>query len=241
MGSFDLSKMHGSEPEYKIQNLGEITMTMFKSYRDSIIIKDHVKSKHVTVGEHSYYAGYYHGRPFEDCVMYVDEGDNIAEEGSLDRLFIGSFCSIATGVKFMLGGTQAHNYEWISTFPFDFLDDDFDEYVSVAPKAYKSKGDTVIGNDVWIGAESLIMPGVKIADGAVIGTRSLVTKNVGPYEIWGGNPAKLIKKRFSDEDIEKLLEIKWWNWDIKKIKKHLPLIRSSNVDGLLKKCKAGEL
>jgi chloramphenicol O-acetyltransferase type B len=216
-------------------------MTIFKSYRDSITIKDHVKSKHVKVGDYSYYAGYYHGHSFDDCVMYVDEDDNIAEEGSLDCLFIGSFCSIASGVKFMLGGTQGHNYEWISAFPFDFLDDDFDGYVSVAPKGYKSKGDTVIGNDVWIGAESLIMPGIKIADGAVIGTRSLVTKNVGPYEIWGGNPAKLIKKRFSDADIEKLLEIKWWDWDIEKIKKHLALIRSSGVEELWRKLKVGEV
>ncbi len=215
-------------------------MTIFKSYRDSVIIKDHVKAKHVVVGDYSYYAGYYHGRPFEDCVMYLDEIDNHTDDSNIDRLFIGNFCSIATGVKFMLGGTQGHNYEWISTFPFDFLDDDFDGYVSVPPKGHKSKGDTVIGHDVWIGAESMIMPGVKIAEGAVIGTRSLVTKNVGPYEIWGVSPAKLIKKRFSDEDIAKLMEIKWWNWDLEKIKKHLSLIRSSDIDTLWKKHKTGE-
>ncbi len=205
---------------------------MFKSYRESIIIKNHVKAKHIMVGDYSYYSGYYHGRSFEDCVMYLDERDNHRQPHETDRLIIGKFCSIASGVKFMMGGTQGHNYEWIASYPLDFLEDDFDGYNKVAPKAQKLKGDTVIGNDVWIGVEALIMPGLQIADGAVIGARSLITKNVGPYEIWGGNPAKLIKKRFSDKEIEKLLEIQWWNWDLEKIKQNLHLIRSKNVDGL---------
>lgn len=207
-------------------------MSFFKSYRDSIIIKDHIRAKHIVAGDYSYYSGYYHGRPFEDCVMYLDAGDDQAHKDATDKLIIGKFCSIATGVKFMMGGTQGHNYEWIANYPLDFLDDDFDGYQNVAPKAHKRKGDTIIGNDVWIGAEAMIMPGIQIADGAVIGARSLVTKHVGAYEIWGGNPAKLIKKRFSDTDIEKLLQIKWWNWDLPQIKANLDLIRSSNVDGL---------
>ena len=132
----------------------------------------------------------------------------------------------------MMGGTQGHAYEWIASYPLDFLEEDFDGYKSVPPKAQKLKGDTVIGNDVWIGVEAMIMPGLKIADGVVIGACSLVTKNVGPYEIWGGNPAKLIKKRFSEEEVEKLLQIKWWNWSIEKIKANLHLIRSKNVDAL---------
>jgi chloramphenicol O-acetyltransferase type B len=207
-------------------------MDIFKSYRDSIIIKDHLKSKHIIAGDYSYYSGYYHGRPFEDCVMYLDEADNQRSADEVDQLIIGKFCSIATGVKFMMSGNQGHDYTWIASYPLDFLDDDFDHYDRIAPKAYKSKGDTVIGNDVWIGAEALIMPGVRIGDGAVIGTRSLVTKNVGPYEIWGGSPAKLIKRRFGDQDIEKLLQLKWWDWPIDKIKANLALIRSSKVEEL---------
>jgi chloramphenicol O-acetyltransferase type B len=213
-------------------------MTIFKSYRDSVIIKDHVKAKHIIVGDYSYYSGYYHGRPFEDSVMYLDEADNHRTDHETDRLVIGKFCSIATGVKFMMGGTQGHNYEWIASYPLDFLEEDFDGYNKVAPKAHKLKGDTVIGNDVWIGAEAMIMPGVKISDGAVIGARSLVTKDIGPYEIWGGNPAKLIKKRFCDEDIEKLLQIKWWDWSLDEIKANLDLIRSSDVDSLWKRVQA---
>lgn len=209
-------------------------MTLFKTYRNSITIKDHVKSRHIIVGDYSYYAGYYHDKPFDDCVMYLDERDNHFDATEIDRLIIGKFCSIATGAKFMMGGTQGHNYHWIATYTLDFLDDDYDGYINVQPKAHKLKGDTVIGNDVWIGAEAMIMPGVQIANGAVIGARALVTKNVGPYEIWGGNPAKLIKKRFSDEEIELLQKIQWWNWDLETIKKHLPVLRNTDVKALAK-------
>ncbi len=212
-------------------------MTIFKSYRNSINIKDHVKCRHIIAGDYSYYAGYYHGKPFDDCVMYLDELDNDYAPEKLDKLIIGRFCSIATGAKFMLGGTQGHNYNWIAAYSLDFLDDDFDGYVNTQPKAHKLKGDTVLGNDVWIGAEALIMPGVKIADGAVIATRAVVTKNVGAYEIWGGNPARFIKKRFSDEDIEKILQIKWWDWDLEKIKRNLDYLRSENVEALWEKFK----
>lgn len=197
-----------------------------------MIIKDHVKAEHVLEGDYSYYSGYYHGHSFENCVMYLDEADNHRDERTTDRLIIGKFCSIATGVKFMMGGTQGHNYRWISSYPLDFLDDDFDGYTSTAPKGHQLKGDTIIGHDVWIGAEAMIMPGLQIGDGAVIGARSLVTRNIGPYEIWGGNPACLIKKRFSDDEIKKLLKLKWWDLDIESIKANLGLIRSSNVEAL---------
>ncbi len=216
-------------------------MTLFNNYRNSIIIKDHLKCRHITAGDYSYYSGYYYGKPFEDCVMYLDEMDNNRDPSTIDRLIIGKFCSIATGVKFMMGGTQGHNYDWIAAYPLDEFDDDFDGYTNVAPKAHKLKGDTVIGNDVWIGAEALIMPGIHISDGAVIAARTVVTKNVGPYEIWGGNPGKIIKKRFSEEHIAKLLEIKWWNWDLETLKHNLSLLRSNDVEALWTKYKQGTL
>jgi chloramphenicol O-acetyltransferase type B len=212
-------------------------MNFFENYRNSITIKDHIKSKHISVGDYTYYAGFYHGkigdRSFEDCVMYLDEKDEKRKSEEIDKLIIGKFCSIATGVKFMMGGNQGHNYKWITAFPLDFLDDDFDNY-EIPPKGYKLKGDTIIGSDVWIGAETMIMPGITIGDGAVIAARSLVTKNIGSYEIWGGNPAKLIKKRFDDDKIEKLLKMKWWDWDLSNIKKCLHIIRSEDVDELYK-------
>ncbi|MBL9029528.1 MAG: CatB-related O-acetyltransferase [Caedimonas sp.] len=216
-------------------------MMFFKNYRESIFIKDHIKCRHIIVGNYSYYSGYYHGKTFEECVMYLDDLDNHRADHETDRLIIGSFCSIATGVKFMMGGTQGHNYNWIAAYPLDCFDEDFDGYKTVPPKGHKRKGDTVIGNDVWIGAEALIMPGVKIADGAVIAARAVVTKNVDPYEIWGGNPARLIKKRFSDKEIEKLLQVRWWNWDLETLKRNLNDLRSADVEALWKKFQEGAL
>ena len=135
----------------------------------------------------------------------------------------------------MLGGTQGHNHEWIAAYPLDSFDEDFDGYKTKPPRAHKWKGDTVIGNDVWIGAESMIMPGVHVDDGAVIAARAVVTKQIGPYEIWGGNPARMIKKRFSDEDIQKLLQIKWWDWDLATLKRNLELLRSNDIQQLWQK------
>jgi len=203
-------------------------MALFNSYRESIIIKDHVKSKHIIAGDHSYYSGYYHGKPFEECVMYLDEVDNSADPENIDQLIIGKFCSIATGAKFMMCGTQGHNYKWIAVHPLHGFDDSFFP-------GHQWKGNTIIGNDVWIGAEALIMPGVQIADGAVIASRAVVTKNVGAYEIWGGNPARLIKKRFENEDIAKLLQIKWWDWNLETLKRNLQYLRSADVATLWKK------
>ena len=205
-----------------------INITSFKNYRESIIIKDHVKSRHIIAGDHSYYSGSYHGKPFEECVMYLDELDNTVEPENIDQLIIGKFCSIATGAKFMMCGTQGHNYNWIATHPLHVFDDAFFPGPSWT-------GDTIIGNDVWIGAESLIMPGMHIADGAVIASRAVVSKNVGPYEIWGGNPARLIKRRFADDDIAKLLQIKWWDWSLETLKQNLHHLRSADVKSLWEK------
>ena len=155
-------------------------------------------------------------------MLYLDEIDDSIEK--TDELIIGKFCCIASGVKFIMGGNQGHDYSNVTAYPLEILKSDFAGYENKSPRAYQIKGDTVIGNDVWIGFESVIMPGVQIKDGAVIASRSVVTNNVGPYEIWGGNPAKLIKKRFSQEKIDKLLETKWWNWDLQKILENIDLL-----------------
>lgn len=108
----------------------KVAMKIFKNYRDAVIIKDHVKCRHIIAGDHSYYNGYYHGKPFDDCVMYLDELDNGLNPEGLDKLIIGKFCSIATGAKFMLGGTQGHNYKWISVHPLDEFDDTFFQLIN---------------------------------------------------------------------------------------------------------------
>ena len=136
------------------------------------------------------------------------------------NLKIGNFCSISDDVTILLGGE--HEINTISSYPFTL-------------KNHHTKGDVTIGNDVWIGQSTLILSGVTIGDGAIIGANSLVTKDVEPYAIVGGNPAKLIKYRFDDETIEKLLELKWWDWDIKKIMDNRQLLNSENFEKLFEK------
>lgn len=136
------------------------------------------------------------------------------------KLFIGKYCSIAEGVKVWLGGN--HNTNYISTYPFGLVHRDKFKYV--CPNQPSSKGNVVIGNDVWIGANVTIMSGVTIGDGAVIANNSHVVKDVEPYAIVGGNPAQEIRKRFSKEDIDFLLKFKWWDLDwteVAKISKYL--------------------
>jgi virginiamycin A acetyltransferase len=142
-------------------------------------------------------------------------------------LKIGNFCSIAKNVNILLGGN--HPTDWVSSFPFGVIFEEFKELHHAHPEKL-SKGDVIIGNDVWIGMNATILSGITIGDGAVIAANSNVTKNVEPYTIVGGNPAKLIKKRFSDEAISKLLVIKWWEWDIDKIKDNLDLILSDKIE-----------
>jgi len=150
-----------------------------------------------------------------------------ASEGSFS---IGKFCSIASDVIIYTGAE--HQTSWVTTY-------NFVKFAEKLPKREitKSKGKVIIGNDVWIAHGALILSGVTIGDGAVIGARAVVTKDVKPYEIVGGNPAKHIRFRFSEEQIEKLLKIKWWDWDIKKIEANFDLILSDDIDKFIQKNK----
>lgn len=187
-----------------------------------------VNSDFVSVGEFTYYAGAYNLGTFEEqCVRYLTETQD------RDKLIIGKFCSIATGVSFNLGGSENHRSEWVSAYPFSsiFPDDNLND-------GYYPKGNTVVGNDVWIGTEAIIMPGIKIGDGAIIAARAVVTKDVKPYTIVGGVPAKLIRKRFDDKYIEELLKVSWWDFDINTIKTLLPLLTSNRIEEFINKARA---
>jgi acetyltransferase-like isoleucine patch superfamily enzyme len=142
-------------------------------------------------------------------------------EGAVFR--IGAFCSIATDVKIFLGGE--HRVDWATTYPFNRL---WESGAGISGHP-GTKGDVVIGNDVWIGTEAMIMSGVTIGDGAVVAARSMVTKDIEPYAIYGGNPARLIKKRFDEETVRSLLEIEWWNFSDDKIETLLPLMLSTDL------------
>lgn len=174
--------------------------------------KDLLKKHNIDVGVYTY------GKP-----MVLDWG-----EGA--KLKIGKFCSIADDVKIFLGGN--HRADWVSTYPFSFLLDDWPE----AAKVYgipATKGDVIIGNDVWIGYGAIILSGLEIGDGAVIGAGAVVAKSVKPYAIVVGNPAREVKKRFDEKTIERLLTIKWWDWPIEKIRENAKTLCSDNVDGLI--------
>lgn len=147
--------------------------------------------------------------------------------GETSELVIGAYCSIADGVQIFLGGE--HRTDWVSTYPFSV----FWPSARTISGHPASKGCVIIGNDVWIGTEAVILSGVTIGDGAVIGARSVVTRDVPPYAVVAGNPARLVKRRFDEETVSKLLEIKWWEWDNARIEQALPLLLCTDITSFI--------
>ena len=192
-----------------------------KDDKTIVYLKNCVTSPFIEVGDYSFYHDFENPLDFESkCVLYHYPYVNN------DRLKIGKFCSIAYGTKFLFNGAN-HTLNSLSTYPFPVLADEWDLAEPITD-AWDNKGDIVVGNDVWIGFEAVIMAGVTIGDGAIIGSRAVVTKDVEPYSIVGGIPAKLIRKRFSEEKTLELLEMKWWNWSEEMIKKNLDRIMNTN-------------
>lgn len=148
-----------------------------------------------------------------------------------DHLIIGKFCSIACGAKFIFNCAN-HTLTSLSTYTFPLFFEEWDLPKSEVATAWDNKGDIVIGNDVWIGYDAVIMAGVTIGDGAIIGTRAVVTKDVEPYSIVGGIPAKEIRKRFSPDILARLQKLQWWNWDIEKIRNSISAIKAGDIDSL---------
>jgi virginiamycin A acetyltransferase len=185
-------------------------------YSKLCFLKNIINNPNIIVGDYTYYDDFEDVSNFEKNVKY--HFDFIG-----DKLIIGKFCMIASGVTFIMNGGN-HLTEATTAYPFAIFGGDW-QY-AMEGKSYPSKGDTIVGNDVWIGHDATIMPGVQIGDGAIIGTKAVVKKDVEPYTIVGGNPAKPIKKRFSEATISKLLQLKWWDWDIEKITKNLEKLTS---------------
>jgi virginiamycin A acetyltransferase len=193
-----------------------------------VFLKNIITRKNIEVGDFTYYDDFDDPLGFEKNVLY--HFDFIG-----DKLIIGKFCAIASGVKFIMNGAN-HEIKPISTYPFAIFGNGWEQINDgiIHSDKYPYKGHTIIGNDVWIGYDATIMPGVKIGNGAIIGTRALVTKDVPDYAIVGGNPATVIRKRFSEDDIERLLKIAWWDWGAEKITVNLRLINFTNISGLEK-------
>ena len=190
-------------------------------HRRVCFIKNFVKTPNIIVGDYSYYDDPVDPEGFERNVLY--------NYGS-DRLVIGKFCAIATNVKFIMNGAN-HKLDGISTYPFPIFGQGWEAAMDKLMEL-PSRGDTLIGNDVWIGYEALIMPGVKIGDGAVIAARSVVVSDIPPYVVAGGNPARPIKQRFSDSEVAQLLSIQWWDWEIDKITRNIDIIMGSDIRAL---------
>ena len=183
-------------------------------------LKNIITNPQIIVGDYTYYDDTEDVYNFEKNVLYLF--DFIG-----DKLIIGKFCQIASGVRFIMNGAN-HAMGGISTYPFEV----FGKSWNNTPSNDLNKGDTVIGNDVWIGNSATIMPGIKIGHGAIIGTNTLVTKDVAPYTLVGGNPGKLIRNRFDQQTIDFLLELAWWDWPIERITKHVKDIASGNLETL---------
>jgi len=192
--------------------------------KQTVYLKSVIKGANIEVGDYTIYNDFVRDpRDFEkNNVLY-----HYPVNG--DKLKIGKFCSIACGAKFLFTSGN-HSMKSLSTYTFPIFFDEWGLDAKDIRDAWDNKGDTVIGNDVWIGYEAVIMSGVTIGDGAVIGTRAVVTKDVPPYTIVGGVPAGPIRRRFDDAEIEKLEALRWW--DCEKIKRNIPVIQSGDIETL---------
>lgn len=186
-------------------------------------LRNVLTNPHIEVGVYSYYDDPDGAQNFERNVLY-----HYPFIG--DKLIIGKFCAIARGVKFIMNGAN-HKMDGFSTYPFYIFAGGWEQHMpQLADLPYK--GDTVIGNDVWIGYDALIMPGVHIGNGAIIAARSVVTSDIPAYAVVGGNPAKVIRNRFAADVIEALLELAWWDWPIDRLSRNLPAIMGGDLAAL---------
>ncbi|SDX72932.1 CatB-related O-acetyltransferase [Flavobacterium degerlachei] len=198
-----------------------------QNYDRLCFLKNIIKNPNIIVGDYTYYDDFENVENFEKNVKY--HFDFVG-----DKLIIGKFCMIASDVKFIMNGAN-HLTKSLSTYPFAIFGNGWEN--AMDGKTYPQKGDIKIGNDVWIGYNATIMAGVSIGDGAINATNATVIKDVEPYTIVGGNPVKEIKKRFSNETIEKLLELKWWDWNIEKITNHIKDLTDNNINKLIEELK----
>lgn len=194
--------------------------------KETIYLKHVITNPNITVGDFTMYNDF-----VNDPTLF--EKNNVLYHYPInhDKLQIGKFCSVACGAKFLFNSAN-HTLSSLSTYPFPLFFEEWGLEKKDVTNAWDNKGDIVIGNDVWIGYEVVILAGVTIGDGAIIGTRAVVTKDVPPYTIVGGVPAKSIKKRFSEETISTLLEIQWWNWSKERIARNIGAIQSGNIEQL---------
>lgn len=191
-------------------------------YNRLCFLKNIIKNPQIIVGDYTYYDDFENVANFEKNVKYLFDFTK-------DRLIIGKFCMIASDVKFIMNGAN-HLSRSISAYPFAVFGNGWEH--AMEGKTYPHKGDLIIGNDVWIGYNATLMAGITVGDGAIIAANATVTKDVPPYTIVGGNPAREIRKRFSEAQIEMLLKLKWWDWPIAKISENVQVLTGQDLDRL---------
>jgi virginiamycin A acetyltransferase len=196
-----------------------LTVYPLAHYDRLVFLKNIVRNPNILVGDYTYYDDFENVENFEKNVRYLFDFTG-------DKLIIGKFCMIASGVTFIMNGAN-HLLDAVSTYPFEIFENGWEK--AMEGKHYPNKGNTVVGNDVWIGYNAVIMPGITIGDGAVIGACSVVTKDVPPYAIVGGNPAQVVRQRFSEAQINRLLELQWWNWTPEEITRNLDFLTGKEV------------
>ena len=196
------------------------------SDKQTVYLKNVVNNPNIEVGDYTMYNDF-----VQDPIDFEKNNVLYHYPVNQDKLKIGKFCSIACGAKFLFTSAN-HTMKSLSTYPFPIFFEEWQLDGKDICDAWDNKGDIVIGNDVWIRYEAVILSGVTIGDGAVIGSRAVVTKDVEPYTIVGGVPAKPIRKRFDEQMIKKLEKIGWWNWDEEQIRQNLEAIQVGDVDAL---------
>ncbi|MBM7642981.1 CatB-related O-acetyltransferase [Streptococcus loxodontisalivarius] len=188
---------------------------------EMIFLKEQVKADNITVGAYTYYAKEREGENFEeDNVLY-----NIPGHGDLT---IGNFCSLANGVQFIMSAAN-HSIASVSSYPFMLVKEKWRQNMGMTAADMPDKGDTIVGHDVWIGRDATIMPGVKIGNGAVIGSKAVVAKDIPDYAIAVGNPARVIKYRFDEETIAFLQDLEWWNFSEEELDEAMPYLTSVDL------------
>lgn len=208
-----------------MKNIPNADTVFPNEYKTSCFIKNVVKAPNIVVGDYTYYDDDEAPLDFEkNNVLY-----NWPDFG--DRLIIGKFCQIAKGTRFVMGPAN-HRTGSVTTYPFNVFGGVWAEKTPPHLTQLPHKGDTIVGNDVWLGRECLIMPGAKIGDGAIVAARSVVSGTIPPYTIYGGNPAKFIKKRFDDELTGLLQKLQWWNFAPDDLSDVLPLLCDENLESV---------
>lgn len=223
--------MHGPNPNYPYPF--EKLPYQLENPKRTVFLNQVITRKSIIIGDYTYYDDAYYTYNNEGKGQVSFEKDNVLYhyDFSKEKLIIGKFCALATGTKFIMA-SSSHKLDGFSTYPFSLFGHGWEKEMD--PSVYPNKGDTVVGNDVWFGYDSTILPAVKIGNGAIIGAKAVVTKDVPAYAVVGGNPAKILKMRFSDDIINELQKIAWWNWPKEKITRNIRHIIGANLEELQK-------